>query len=334
MIETPGQVARLAVFYHQLAHMLEAGIPLPQVIEKCLHSGAGSRLHRSLKRLHQRLLMGETLSEALAVTGRVFPSFDKALLSVGEQSGRLDHVARLLADYHRERYELVRSALARVGYPLMVALLAMMIYPPGALVTLVREGDVVGFLMPKLRMLATVVGLLLAGAWLLQPGRGLGWRRLVESVADGVPVWGKARRSQALARLALALDALLNAGLHIGQAWEMAGEASGSPRLLRACRHARRAMEEGATPSEAIAATKAFPWDFVSMYASGEHSGRIDQSLAYLRRHHEEESRRAYRALATWVPILLYLGILFLIAWKVVSFWFSYYNTLFDQFGS
>ncbi|RME91683.1 MAG: hypothetical protein D6766_11475 [Verrucomicrobia bacterium] len=332
MIEMPGQVARLAQFYHGLANMLEAGIPLLQVVEK-FRQGGGWRLGRALRRLHERLLLGDTLTEALAATGRAFPSFDKALLAAGEQSGRLDHVARLLADYHRERYELMRSALQRMGYPALVVFVAVMVFPPGAIVALIRGGDVTAFVMSKLLTLAKLAAVFLVLTWFLQPGRGLWLRSLIEGVARWVPVWGKARYSRALARLALALDALLNAGVSVVQAWEMAGEASGSPRLLRACRKARRAMEEGATPSEAIAATKAFPWDFVSMYASGEQSGRIDQSLAYLRRHHEEESRRGYRTLAVWIPLLLYLVILVVIAWHIVSFWLGYYQNVFQQYG-
>jgi type II secretory pathway component PulF len=56
---------------------------------------------------------------------------------------------------------------------------------------------------------------------------------LVERTLRWVPILGKARQDLALARLAAALEALLNAGVPIIGAWELAATASGSPALRR-----------------------------------------------------------------------------------------------------
>lgn len=328
MIATPGQINRFAEFYHQLAHMLQAGIALPKVIET-LRNATGSRSFRkALTAILHEVNQGGSFAGALAHTGHWLPGFDVALLTAGEQSGRLDECALILSEYYRERYVMVRDVLRRLAYPVMIVFVALLVFPPSALVALIKEGDVAGFFAPKLKFVAILGGLVLALLWLGQSRRADWWRGVWERLLHWVPVLGKARRALALTRLALALDALLNAGVNIISAWELATDASGSAALKGAATRARRDMEGGATPGEAIAATRAFPETFVTMYCSGEVSGRLDESLAYLRKNYQYESQRRFKTLAFWTPMIIYLLIMIVLAFYIVSFWVGYFDNI------
>lgn len=332
MIITPGQINRFAEFYHQLAHMLQAGIPLPKVIET-LRNATGSRgFRKALTVILAELQQGGSLEGALAQTGRWLPRFDIALLTAGEKSGRLDECAIILSEYYRERYVMVRDVIRRAAYPIFIVFFARMIIPPSALVALIKEGDVAGFVVPKLKFFAILAGVVLLMLWLGQSRRGDWWRGLWERLLHWIPVLGKARRSLALARLSLALDALLNAGINIVNAWELAADASGSAVLKRASARARRDMGEGATPGEAITATRAFPETFVTMYCSGEVSGRLDEALEYLRKNYLYESQRRFKTIAFWAPMILYLIIIFILAFYIISFWTGYYDNLLNTY--
>ena len=105
---------------------------------------------------------------------------------------------------------------------------------------------------------------------------------------DGAPFWnvcsdpsvlGTARQDLALARLAAALEALLNAGVPIIGAWELAATASGSPALRRSVEGWRPRLEQGSTPAELISESGQFPSVFSSLYHTGEISGQLDQTL-------------------------------------------------------
>ena len=109
-----------------------------------------------------------------------------------------------------------------------------------------------------------------------------------------------------LSRLAAALEALLNAGVTIIQAWEMAATASGSPAILKAVLAWKPQVEAGQTPSEAVNASSQFPELFANLYHSGEISGQLDDSLRRLRDYYQEEGTRKLHLLAQWVPRFIY----------------------------
>lgn len=332
MTVTPGQLDRFAEFYHQLAHMLQAGMPLPKAIKTLRDASGSASFRKPLSRALYYLNQGESLSTALAATGRWLPGFDSALLGAGEQSGRLDECCLILSDYYRERSQLAREVLQDLGWPLLTLFVAFVVFPPSALVRVVTEGDVRGFLVPKLIQLAIVAGVLLVLFYLGQGRRAEWWRAFLELAFHRVPILGKARQAVALSRTTLALSALLNAGVNVVSAWELATDASGSPRLRRAVARARRDIEGGATPGEAIAATRAFPETFVSMYCTGEVSGQLDQQLEYLLKTYRHQAHRLLKTLALWLPRIIYLIILFLVGFSVVNFWLGYYGNILSSF--
>ena len=73
------------------------------------------------------------------------------------------------------------------------------------------------------------------------------WRSRVENVLRRIPILGTARQDLALARLATALESLLNAGVPIVTAWELAATASGSPALAPHRARVEGAAGEGST---------------------------------------------------------------------------------------
>src|SRR5208283_1828847 len=115
-----------------------------------------------------------------------------------------------------------------------------------------------------------------------QGAHGEGWRGLMERLLRPVPVLGAARRDLALGRLATALGALLDAGVTVIEAWELAGAASGSPALRRTVLRWRPQVDHGRTPAEVVTDSGFFPDVFSGQYAAGEVSGQLDETLKRL----------------------------------------------------
>src|SRR5207247_1838113 len=150
-----------------------------------------------------------------------------------------------------------------------------------------------------------------------QGRHGESWRGVIESALRPVPLCGSARQSLALARLSAALEALLNAGVSIIEAWELAAAASGSPALRRAVLAWKPEVLAGQTPSEAVNRSTEFPELFANMDHTGEISGQLDETLERLHKYYQEEATRKLRALASWTPKLIYFGIVLMVAWQV-----------------
>jgi type II secretory pathway component PulF len=323
LLVTPGQLQRRAELYHQLSQLLSAGIGLMQALETLRRSPPDRSFREPLASLHEYLTRGSTFGDALAAVGAWTPSFDVALLRAGEQSGRLPACFKLLADYYNERAQLARQVLNDMAYPLFLFHFAIFLGPLPALITsgnvLAYAGQTLGILVP---LHAAVVLLLYAA----QGKHGESWRSNLESLTRRLPMLGAARRSLALSRLAAALEALINAGVSIIDAWELAASASGSPALRRAVLAWKPRVLAGATPAQVVTGCAEFPELFANLYHTGEISGKLDESLDRLSVLYREEGSRKLRQVAAWTPKLVYFGIVLMIAWRVVSFYAGLYG--------
>lgn len=321
----PAGPAARALFYSQLATFAEAGVPVLRALEQL----ARTPPHRGLRTLAAGLLAsvkeGGTFTDAFRHPSSHTPVFDIALIEAGERSGRLDQVFGTLARHHRARAENLAAVRQECVYPALVLHLAIFIAP---LPAWFQTGSTAGYLLQTLGPLAFLYGSAGFLLWALQGSRGEAWRALLERIFLRVPLLGAARADLALARLAGALEALVSAGVLVTAAWPLAAEASGSPLVRQTVEGWRRDLEAGHPPGEKVAAAGIFPDLFVSSYLTGEMSGRLDQQLAWLARHHEEQGFAKMRAVSRWAPRVLYGFIVLWVAFQILRLAAGYVGTL------
>jgi type II secretory pathway component PulF len=331
-IVTPGQLAVRSEMYHQIGSMLSAGITLPSVLET-LHKNPPSRsLRGPIALVLQHLKAGETFTGAVRQSGDWLPEFDVSLLEAGEHSGRLDASFKLLSIYYGGRAQMVRSLIGDLAYPLFVMHFAVFLMP---LPELVLQGDLTSYLVKTLGVLAPIYAAVFVVVMMCQGRHGEAWRSVVEQVARFIPILGTARHHLALARLSAALEALINAGVSIINAWELAASASGSPALKRTVLAWRSQVEHGMkTPAEAVADSGMFPDMFTQLYRTGEMSGQLDETLRRLFDYYQEDGTRKMKALAQWIPRLVYFIIMARIAHYIISFYSNYFKNINNLSGS
>jgi len=258
------------------------------------------------------------------------PEFDIALIEAGERSGRLDACFRLLADYYNDQAQITKRIISQLVYPAGLVHLATIIF---IVVLPFARSQFNTSLLPLFLIKAALVlaPLYLATAFIIyatQSRHGEKWRALVESLLRWIPLLGKARHFLALARLAAALEALISAGVTIIQAWDLAGNACGSPALHRAIASMKPGVVAGQTPAEAIRKHPVFPDMFANLYASGEVSGKLDETLSRLYMHYQEEGTLKLQAFAQWMPRLIYGLVAAMVAYNVIQFWIGYFNQI------
>jgi type II secretory pathway component PulF len=327
LIITPSQLKKRAELYHTLGVLLGAGLTSTQALQQ-LHRNPPSFSQRApIAQLQEYLRQGETVGSAIGRLGTWMPAFDAALLDAGDKSGRLDSCFKLLAAYYEERAQLTRAIISDLTYPVGMYHFAALVFAFVAYIMPGASYEKAGLfwfhlLAPLLPIYAVVIFLIIA----CQGRRGAKWRSIMESVLRRVPLLGGARKSLALARLAAALEALINAGILITNAWEMAVAASGSPALGRAVQGWKEAVESGLTPAELMKQSREFPEMFVSLYTTGEISGQLDESLTRLHTIYQEEGTRKMRQAGMWAANLVKWGVMLLIGYKIVSFYMGLYG--------
>jgi type II secretory pathway component PulF len=205
--------------------------------------------------------------------------------------------------------------------------MAVVLFP---FVNLVTTGNWTRFIFTVLAVLVPLYGAAFFLVFACQGRHGENWRAGLERVLRPVPILGVARRDLALSRLAAALEALLNAGVSIIYAWELAGAASGSPALRRLVQTWRPRLDQGATPSQLVSESSLFPSVFNNLYHTGEISGQLDETLRRLHALYEEEGLRRMRLAGQWGPRLVYFGVMFYCACRIIFFYLGYFQQLQD----
>jgi type II secretory pathway component PulF len=330
LVLSPRQFTQRAELYQQLGQLISAGIPIVRALEQIQRHPPASSFRRPLQHLLQQLAGGSTLAEALDQLGWL-PVFDLALIGAGEKSGRLDTCFRALAEYYNERARLIKRVMSDLIYPVglihFAALIFLIVLPfahsqfNASLLLLFARAALV---------LAPLYGAVAALVYATQSKHGENWRALIESLLRPVPILGTARSYLALGRLAAALEALISAGVNIFEAWDLAATASGSPALRRAVAAWKPRLTTGQMPSDAVRDCALFPETFASLYASGEISGKLDESLRQLSRLYQEDGSRKLHAFAQWTPRLVYFFVVLVIAYEIVHFYVGYFGQVSD----
>lgn len=327
ILVTPRQLILRGQFYQQLSQLTAAGIPIIQALDMLSRNPPSRSFREPIREILAQLSKCATVAEAMRHLGHWVPSFDLALIEAGEKSGRLDAVFRMLAGYYEDRAALLRQMLSDLAYPAFLFHFAVFLFPfldwfKGGVSLWMFGLKTIGVLIP-------LYAIILLTIFAAQGRRGMKWRTLFEQVLRPVPVLGSARHSLALSRLSSSLEALINAGVSIIEAWEMAAAASGSPAIYRVVVAWRPHVTSGQTPSEAVNAARVqFPELFANLYHSGEVSGQLDESLRRLHKYYQDDGTHKLRLLAQWVPKFFYFGVAALVGYKVITFYTGYFDQL------
>jgi type IV pilus assembly protein PilC len=327
-IVTPRQFAQRAEFYHQLAQLTSAGIGVLPALEQLKRNPPGRSFREPIQRLLDGLAQGHTFTGSLQQMGAWLPEFDIALIDAGERSGRLDSCFHLLGDYYNDRARITKQVISQLVYPVglihLAAVVFLIILPFAASQF---NASLIWLFAKAVLVLAPLYLITLFLIYASQSKHGEKWRARIESVANLIPVLGTARRFLALARLAAALEALINAGVNIVEAWDLAAAASGSPALRRAVAAWKPEVITGRTPAEVLRERHEFPEMFSNLYASGEVSGKLDETLKRLYVHYQEDGTHKLNAFAQWMPRLIYFIVAGMIAYEIIQVWNRIYGS-------
>lgn len=329
LILTPGHLTLRGEFYYQLSTQIEAGLSIIPALQNHLRSPIARSFRRPIENLILLLEEGAPLAESMEGLEGFLPEFDLALIRAGEESGRLDAVFRVLAEYYRERAELSKRIIGNLIYPICVLHMAILVFPPQTLVNVI-QGDITPWIVQKLVIFAPLYAISFLVLVVTQREGGHRWSSMMENIFNVVPLLGAARRNLAFSRLCLSLESLINAGVGIVQAWPMAAKACGSPAIERAVRKSMPQMLDGHMPADVIKRQSIFPTYFTGLYQTGEDSGSMDQMLNRMHAHYHEEGFRKMKHFSFWAPNAVFGVIAIFVAIFVVRFYMEHFKNITD----
>ena len=286
----------LSLFTNQLATLIGAGIPLVESLSALTEQVENARLKTVVGRLRESVNHGSTLGDAMAEHPQVFSDLYQSMVRAGESAGALELVLTRLSKYIEGQMELSNKVISAMMYPLIM--IGMSLVVMGVLLVKVIP-TIAGLLedlnqpLPLPTMVVISVSKLVTDWWLpasvTLAATFLIWARYIQTVRGRLvrdrlrlrlPVLGRVVRYVSISRFTRTLATLLEGGLNIVAALDIAKRVSANAVIGAAIDDAKAAITKGATIAGPLRQSGQFPPMVMHMVSVGEASGELSTMLA------------------------------------------------------
>jgi len=314
----------LVLFTGQLAAMLEAGLHLVRILTALGRESSDRRFGKIVEDVRDSLSAGSSFADSLQRYPAVFSRLYVAAVRAGEASGALAVVLNSLTTHLEKAEQLRRKVKGALAYPITVLaaafaiVVAMIVYivpifegvyakanvklPAPTLVLvglsqLVRESAVVTVLVVGLVVVAVVM------AARTERGRGV-----LDTLKLRIPLFGPLIRKAVLARTCRTLSLLLQSGMPLLEALDIASHVAGNRTIERALLAVERGVRNGSTLADMMQQTGAFTSLVTQLVSSGEEGGALAAMLGKAAVYYEAQVDASVATLSTLVePVMILL---------------------------
>jgi general secretion pathway protein F len=334
--------AEVAATLRNLAVMAESGVPFHDSLVAVSLGIESPQLKASVDRISEQVLGGRSLGQAMRAASDVFPPIVCDMVSVGEESGKLDHALSGAASY-LERSVSLRSKLTNaLIYPAILLLVAgltvfaliffimpkfgetfkgMNIKPPFLTQTLMNVGESASS-RPWVFLL--VLGAAVGGFFYAKGSPQL--QAALVRLTRKIPLLGKVLRQLSVARMLQTLSSLMAGGVPLLDALTHSGRVAGDPDLEAAANKAREDVQGGGMLSESFRNSQALPPTIVQMMAVGEKTGQMPRLISRAADEMENQADARLKALMSiFEPMMILVmgAVVGLITFSLISPLFS-----------
>lgn len=305
------------VLTRQLAQLLRSGLTMISSLECLVEQTSKPHIAHALEKVAQNISAGASIGAAMSREFRRLSPELLALITVGEQAGRLPEV---LAQYATTRDTIVRAkrrVISAVVYPcflIVVCLTVLMFFAVKIIPSFSTVYDGLNIQLPRITELVLhggqwlsfylfyglpgiAVSLAAALAVLLLPAA----KTQTEALQLTLPIVGRIYKNYVMSSFSRTLSCLVSSGVPIVRALQLSRQCANSPRLQAALQATLRAVDNGETLASAFAKGGWYSPMFLRFAAVGEVSGSLDQMIASAADMFDEQIDIDLR---TYIPLL------------------------------
>ncbi|MBI4621660.1 MAG: type II secretion system F family protein [Verrucomicrobia bacterium] len=312
-------------FTRLLSSLLAAGVPFSRALVILHREAAAPVAKDKWKEIHDLVVDGMSLSNAMARSPETFPRVYVAMVEAGETGGFLDVVLAQIADFQAREKELKGKVITAMMYPAILLVLAL-----GVLIFLLvffiprfqlvfqgfnAELPLITQMIVKTSEGVRGYGLFLAAGVVVAVVALRNWfrsekgRRAWEGMILRVPTVGPLLAQFAMARFCRMLGTLLGAGVPLINGLNVARRSIGNQILVDAVAESIDRVKEGKPLGKSLAQNRAlFPGAIVEMISVAEESGKLDHELLRIANVTENDLDRELKTVVALAePIMLFV---------------------------
>ncbi len=294
-----------ANFFHLLAVMINAGIPMVRALRSLEAQEASPRMKGIIEKMAESIEGGESLSEAMMEFPDVFTEQEIGMTESGEASGQISRVLNNLADDTEKAYMIKSKIKSAMMYPMIVFLLligvvtAMMVFVIPKLTDLFASSGnelplitkivvaISNFMINEKWLLITII---LAIGFLFSIFRKTDFGRYaIDKFKISMPIFGPLFKKAYLSRFARSLSNLLDSNISIIKAMEITANSIGNEVYRKRLLLAMEDIKQGIPLAESLAESVLFPPMLINMIDVGEKTAQIDEIAGNVSQFYENE---------------------------------------------
>jgi type IV pilus assembly protein PilC len=334
----------LLIHNQEMAALLRSGLPVLQALELVEDRQREPLFRKTLGEVRQRVRSGESLSDAVADFGDLFPPLYAPTLKAGERSGDLETVLRRFIRYQRLMMEARKKIVSALVYPTVLIALSIGLIGVMTVFVVPKFSDFFSGLDTELplltrftiglssfardNLLPLVVGATVAVLAAVQWSRTPSGSVLIDRLKIKLPLIGSIFHRTALAEFCRSLATLLSGGLPVVSALDVSVASVGNVYVRGRLRSLMGRVREGAALNVALQETGVVPDLALDMVKVGEATGSLDAMLTSISDFFDEEvETRMQRLLSLIEPLMLiFMGVV--VAMLLVSIYLPLFGLM------
>ncbi|MEZ6190298.1 MAG: type II secretion system F family protein [Phycisphaerales bacterium] len=297
--------AEIITFAHQLAVMVETGVPISEALECVAQQSENETFRAVLKDISDQVQAGNDLSSALRSHAKVFPPVMTSLIRASEVSGTMGRMLDRVSGYLSKEMQTAKKIRGALTYPafmlgmviLVTTFLLMFVLPKFAGIYQSRDTALPAPTQILLGLSGSLVdnwhlwlgGIIMAVAGVYFAAGTPGGQRFYDYLKLHTPVIGPLFNKLYLTRGCRTMGTMVAAGVPILDMIEIVREVTNNALYEELWDDADLRLRQGAQLSDSLFDSPLIPRSVAQMVYSGERSGRIGDVMERIAEYTESD---------------------------------------------
>jgi type IV pilus assembly protein PilC len=313
------------MFTRNLGVMISAGVSLPRALSILGLQTKNKHLKKAIKEIREEVLRGENLSGAIKNHPKIFSDLFCSMIEVGEKTGGLEKVLKILATHLERDYKLRSKVRGAMVYPsvicgvtvVVIILMLIKVVP-----RLSQTFEELNLELPKMTKFVINFGSFLGANWyfvflalflfpllFLAAIRTKEGKRRLDFLLLKIPFVSGLIKKINSAYTSRTLSSLIAGGVSIVEALRITSNSVGNFYFKKAILEAAKKVQKGKKLSQTLLDYKnLYSLLFIQMVEVGEETGQTSEVLEKLADFFEDEVTNITQNLSSIIePILLLL---------------------------
>ncbi|HNS21050.1 MAG TPA: type II secretion system F family protein [Sedimentisphaerales bacterium] len=283
-------------FTKQLSTLLNSGIKLTEALSVLTLQSPDQRFKTALTEIRDRVVTGESFTDALKDYEDYFDVIFVAMVRVGEVTGTLGESLKTIAGFMEKRQRVESKVLTAMIYPIVlvffclaaIVILTTKVIPPIGK-QIIQAGQELPWVTQQMMNFSHILTswrvLVLIGAIVVVAALAKRFFRtdrgayLRDRFLLSLPVFGPLIRQRVVARFASTLSTLIGSGLAMAESLRVVAETTGNSLMKRAIQQSRERILAGADIATPLRESGVIDPAIAHMVAVGEKSGELEIML-------------------------------------------------------